>query len=226
MFRKYEKIYRVNLPDFPALHKRSISDKELKELLSGKVICEEKIDGANTAIIRTRDGFRLQKRDSLVDVSEHEQYNRFKAWCSENYDKIMQIPMGLIVYGEWCYAQHHIYYDRLPDYFLVFDIFSIQSKKFYSLDFRKIFCKNLGFAQVPIIAESVILSKKDISTYVPKQSAYGDRAEGLIIKRYTKEKVFRAKVIWPNFMKEVDESEHWTKYNIRTNKLAEALRDV
>ena len=28
-----------------------------------------------------------------------------------------------ILFGEWCYAQHSIFYDRLPDWFLGFDIY-------------------------------------------------------------------------------------------------------
>jgi hypothetical protein len=31
-------------------------------------------------------------------------------------------PGRHILFGEWCRAQHSVFYSRLPDYFLAFDI--------------------------------------------------------------------------------------------------------
>lgn len=218
MFCKYEKTYRLTLPGFEVKGKRILSKADTKRLLSGKVVIEEKMDGANTGIIRIGgpEMFRLQKRGSLVDASEHEQFNRFKAWAAENWNNIAWIPQGYIVYGEFMYAQHHIYYDGLPDWFLVFDV--RQGKHFLPFDERKDFCEEIGFSMVPTI-DYGFFNRGDLVNLVPKKSAYGERAEGIVIKNYSKKYYLRAKVVWPDFVKEVDESDHWIKGPIRTNRV-------
>ena len=219
MFRKYEKTYRLSIPGFEVPGKFSLSDREVSELLSGKVIVEEKMDGANTGIIRFAESYRLQKRGSLVDTSEHEQFNRFKAWASEHYNNIMSIPPGYVVYGEFLYAQHHIFYDRLPDWFLVFDIFSISRRQYVNYEIRRAMCESAGLWMVPLIGVGHYTKEELGCVLLPKVSRYGDRAEGIVIKRYSKKKYLRTKLVWPDFVKEVDESDHWTKYNIRTNRV-------
>jgi ATP-dependent RNA circularization protein (DNA/RNA ligase family) len=119
MFIKYEKTYHV----FPVTSKHNLDRTQLKRLLSGYGVIEEKMDGANVGIIRHSKGFSLQKRNSLVGPSVHVQFDRLYNWAhTDAYERIMSLPSGVLVYGEWLYATHHIYYDRLPEYFLVFDI--------------------------------------------------------------------------------------------------------
>ena len=40
------------------------------------------------------------------------------------------------MYGEWLYAKHSIYYDKLPHYFLEFDIFDREQKIFLDTETR------------------------------------------------------------------------------------------
>ena len=122
MFLKYEKTFRIPIPQIKVPGKLILSRKELQLLLAGKVEIEEKMDGANVGIIRHKKGFSLQKRGSLVGQSEHEQFQYFHAWANRiKYDNIMSVPPNHLLYGELLYAVHTIYYDNLPDYFLVFD---------------------------------------------------------------------------------------------------------
>jgi ATP-dependent RNA circularization protein (DNA/RNA ligase family) len=218
MFRKFEKTYRIKLSGFEAPGKLNLSDEEVKLLLAGRLVLEEKMDGANTGIIRFAESFRLQKRGGLVDKFEHEQFNRFKAWANENYDKIMSIPPGFIFYGEFLYAQHHIYYDSLPDWFLVFEVFSIAKNQYIDYYTRKEMCDAVGLHMVPLI-DIGFFTKEDLIKKMPKVSAHGPRAEGMVIKKYSKKNYMRTKLVWPSFVKEINESDHWMKKNIRINKL-------
>ena len=122
MFRKYEKTYRILVPQMNTKGKHYLPDKEVKKLLNREVIITEKLDGANTGIIRHKDTFRLQKRGSLVDQSEHAQFNFFKAWSYENYDKLMKIPEGTVLYGELMFCKHTVFYNKLPSFFIAFVI--------------------------------------------------------------------------------------------------------
>jgi hypothetical protein len=42
-----------------------------------------------------------------------------------------------VLYGEWLYAKHTIFYDRLPQYFLEFDVLDLESDAFLSTARRR-----------------------------------------------------------------------------------------
>lgn len=216
MFRKYEKTYRIVVPEYDIKGKRMLSAEETKYLLGGQVIIEEKFDGANTGIIRHKNGFHLQKRGSLVSTSEHAQFQYFHNWASyQNYDKCMSIPKGYIVYGELMYAVHNLYYDRLPDYFIVFDVWN--GKVFLNRKDKEKFCQKHGFAITPLIFKGYT----DINSLVdmmPTKSSFGDEIEGFVVKKYTKKGIYvRGKVVRPEFIKGI--GEHWTKSALKINKV-------
>lgn len=219
MFQKYLKTYRVPVPQFDVKGKLFLSKSDISLLLAGKVIIEEKMDGANTGIIRHKHGFSLQKRGSLVGQSEHAQFGFFHNWANQqNYDRIMEVPPGHLIYGELCWAVHHLYYDSLPDYFLVFDILNTKRDRWMNRYERDEFCNRFGFHQVPLVAEGYF-DKTDLADLIPERSAYGERSEGIVIKRYRKKEYLRAKLVRPGFVKELDEDdEHWTRRELRINK--------
>jgi ATP-dependent RNA circularization protein (DNA/RNA ligase family) len=222
MFLKYEKTYRIRIPQYDVKGKFYLSDEEVKLLLAGAVSIEEKIDGANTGIIRHKKGFHLQKRGSLVGQSEHPQFGALHNWANGvGYDKIMAVPPGHLIYGEWAWAQHTIFYDKLPDYFLAFDVMHTPSGYWFNLKERFEFCETYGFSQVPLISMGYY-SKMDLFDLIPGPSAFGEFAEGIVVKRYRKgNNYLRGKIVKPEFMKTLDEEdEHWTKRKLSINKLA------
>jgi len=219
MFRKYEKTFRIRIPQFNVSGKHFLSKKEVKRILGAEVTIEEKLDGANVGIIRHKKGFHLQKRGSLVGQSEHEQFGYFHNWSNnQNYDKIMNIPKGYIVYAELVYIVHHIYYNNLPDYFIVTEVWD--GKKYLNRYKKETFCNNYGFYICPLIAQGHF-NIDELFDWMPSESEFGDRAEGMIVKRYRKNEHMRGKIVWPNFMKEIDNGEHWVRKPIKINKLRE-----
>jgi ATP-dependent RNA circularization protein (DNA/RNA ligase family) len=181
------------------------------------------MDGSNVGIIRHSKGFALQKRNSLVGPSVHEQFDYFYNWThGAAYERIMSVPPGTIIYGELLYAVHHIYYSRLPEYFLVFDVRQDKYKlpgRWMNYDQRRKFCEEHGFHMVPMIVMGD-LDKEDLRLAVPKESRYGDEAEGVVVKRYAKHGYFRGKIVNPNFIKELDEDdEHWSQKKVKRNGL-------
>lgn len=214
MFRKYEKTFRIS----PISGKLVLTPEEVRTLFNGEVVIEEKMDGANVGIIRHKKGFHLQKRGSLVGPSEHKQFQYFHAWANYlNYDKIMNIPMNYILYCELLYVVHTIYYDRLPDYVLCFDIWN--GKRYLNRDERSDLCYKLGFHQVPIINRGNYYMDQLISL-IPKESVFGKMSEGIVVKRYKKSgEYYKGKIVKPQFIKEMEESDHWMHKEIKINKL-------
>lgn len=221
MFRKYEKTFRVLVPQINVKGKFFLSDKETKLLLAGKITITEKIDGANTAIIRHKDIFKLQKRGSLIDIGEHEQFNFFRDWAYKRYDKIMQIPKNLIVYGELMRCVHTIYYDKLPDWFCVFNIYSKNHKEYLPFDEVIDLTNKIGFSRVPFIARNHF-DKLDLFDLIPKISNYGSEvAEGIVITNERQQ--LRGKLVREEFVKDMEESDHWRNQPLRFNKLLKEI---
>lgn len=131
----------------------------------------------------------------------------------------MGIPGGMYVYGEWMYAVHSLYYDKLPDYFLVFDIWSEKERRWWPYDEIKDLCWELGLSQVPEIAFGRF-SLESLATMVPGPSTFGPIAEGIVVKAYRRETYIRGKVVKPEFIQTLDENDHWTHQQVKENKLA------
>jgi len=214
MFRKYEKTFHL----FPVTSKYNLDAPNVQRLLSGEMIVEEKMDGANVGVIRHSKGFALQKRGSLVGPSVHEQFDFFHNWANyQNHERIMEVPKDTLIYGELLYAVHSVYYDVLPDFVLVFDV--RQKGRWMTYDERSAFCEKHGFHMVPLIARGSF-TKDEVKKLMPIKSAYGDFAEGMVVKRYAKHGYFRAKIVKPAFIKIVEESdEHWSQKSVKKNKL-------
>jgi len=172
MFNKYQKTYRIQTPNIEVSGKMNMYKKDVQGLLTGKVTIEEKIDGANVAIIGGTpfEPFRLQKRGSLIDKSEHAQYNRFKEWSMKKWNDLSKIKKGTYIYGEFMWATHHIYYDSLPDWFICFDVWD--GKRFYNRLEKDDYCREFNLEIVPLIYNSYIDDILHLESYLSPQSEY------------------------------------------------------
>ena len=103
------------------------------ELKDHHVVLEEKVDGANAAISFSKDGeLLLQSRGHyLTGGGREKHFNLFKSFSSNIEEKLFNI-LGdrFIIYGEWLYGKHSIFYDQLPAYFMEFDILDTENNYF------------------------------------------------------------------------------------------------
>jgi len=219
MFRKYEKTYRLLVPQISTKGKHYLSDMDSSRLMAGNVVLLEKLDGANVGIIRHKDSFKLQKRGSLVDASEHYQFNFFKAWTQVNYEKLMKVPKDTILYGELMICKHTIFYDKLPDYFIPFAWYDRKSEVYYHYDELKYLCENIGLTPAPEIARGHF-NRLDLFDKIPNPSNFGsEQAEGLVVWNY--KKGLRGKIVREQFQKSMNKSGHWTRQPVVKNLLRE-----
>jgi len=217
MFRKYEKTYRILVPQINIKGKHYLSKDEVKKLLGGKVVITEKMDGANVGIVRHKDTFKLQKRGSLVGPSEHAQFNYFKAWSNQNYDKLMNIPRNTVLYGELMYAKHTVIYDKLPDYFLAFALFDRRNGSYYHWDDVVEICNDVGLYTVPHI-HSGYVDRMELFDMIPDPSNYSSHtAEGLVV--WNHKHSMRGKLVRAEFQKFMNDHGHWRTKPVTVNKL-------
>jgi ATP-dependent RNA circularization protein (DNA/RNA ligase family) len=109
-------------------------------IASQYVAVEEKVDGANAAISFSPDGqMLLQSRGHYLTGGEREKhFNLFKQWAYSHAGTFWEV-LGdrYILYGEWLYAKHTVFYDSLPHYFLEFDVLDVEQQQFLSTQRRK-----------------------------------------------------------------------------------------
>ena len=152
-----------------------LSQVPFSEILGRNIVIEEKIDGANCAISFDGDGgLLLQSRGHYLTGGYRERhYAPLKAWASANRELFYSaLGSRYIMYGEWMYAKHTVFYDALPDYFMEFDILDRESGVFLDTAHRRAITEEIGIvSSVPVLAEGVFRSAKEILSYLGR-SAY------------------------------------------------------
>ena len=125
-----------------------LSAAEFGEIAGRSLIVEEKVDGANAAISFDPQGsLQLQSRGHYLRGGPRERhFNLFKRWVNAIADTIRPVLQDrFVVYGEWVYAKHTIFYDALPHYFLEFDVLDLATEAFLSTPARRILLAKLPF---------------------------------------------------------------------------------
>jgi hypothetical protein len=124
-----------------------------------------------------------------------------------------------IVFGEWCFAVHSVRYERLPDWFLGFDVYDIGARKFWSVDRRNEALRLAGINHVPQIFAGRIKVADLQNMLESEQSRVGDGpVEGLYIRRDGGDWLeLRAKLVRPEFLVAIEE--HWSSKPIQQNRL-------
>src|SRR5947209_7454359 len=87
------------------------------ELAGRFVVVEEKMDGANSAISFDADGkLWLQSRGHFLTGGAREKhFAALKPWAHAHADALRErLGDRHVMYGEWLFAKHTVYYDALP----------------------------------------------------------------------------------------------------------------
>lgn len=102
------------------------------------VVVSEKLDGANAGVSFTDGVMLLQSRGHiLVGGRREKQFGPFKALCARLRDQLHQrLGERYLLFGEWMYAKHRVFYDALPGYFVTYDLFDKVTERFLSTDRR------------------------------------------------------------------------------------------
>ena len=211
MIIKYPRIYRIPLDN--TSFKKTLTIEEAKELLDGTIILEEKIDGGIIGLTNKH----AQGRGSEIRLGETgKAFKYFNSWRTQNQFKIDKIPDNFIIYGEWMYAKHNICYDSLTDFFIAFDVYDIENKKFLGYDEKAKVINNCGFEMVPLLFIGEIKNAKDILEFI-KISHFSstETMEGIVIKNYPKQ--LFGKYVRREFTDDLDE--YWLKKPLQVNKL-------
>lgn len=197
--------------------------QDARELLSQEVTVEEKVDGANLGFsLDEHLTLRVQNRGSYLSKDHcHPQFKTLWRWLQTREQALADALFpDLMLFGEWCYAVHSVRYNRLPDWFLAFDVYDRSQGQFLSTARRDDIIDRLGLAKVPVLAQRTF--KLSELTHLLEQSQLGDApAEGLYVRRDEGDWLAaRAKLVRPEFVQAIEE--HWSRRSIEVNELATA----
>ncbi|MGQ3027930.1 MAG: RNA ligase family protein [Ferrovibrionaceae bacterium] len=198
-----------------------LSPPEVAALLSGEVIVEEKVDGANLGLSLGEGGMlRAQNRGQYLIPPYSGQFARLPGWIAAHGEALARvITPGLILFGEWCAARHSLDYDHLPDWFLLFDVYDREAGRFWSVARRNAMAEALGFDHVPRLAEGrfTVPRLKELLAGVPSRYRQGP-PEGLVIRRDDADHCLaRAKLVRADFTQAIEG--HWRSRAISWNRL-------
>lgn len=125
-----------------------LSVMPVHRLAGRQVVIEEKMDGANSALSFSDAGqLLLQSRGHYLTGGPREkQFHFFKNWAYRYVSELWEVlGTRYIVYGEWLYAKHTVFYTNLPHYFMEFDVYDKEQDVFLSTERRREFLAALPF---------------------------------------------------------------------------------
>ena len=222
------------------------------EIRGRHLVIEEKCDGANSAVSFGAEGeLLLQSRGHYLRGGYRERhYALMKQWANAHREELYALlGKKYIMYGEWVYAKHTVYYDALPAYFLEFDILDRDTGVFLDTPKRRRMLEGFPVCSVPVLGEGTFSRREDLlnllgpSRYVTamqRRNLYDDAVrlgldperacnetdlsgmmEGLYIKTEENGRVTgRMKYVRAAFLQCVDFSEtHWIDKPIIPNRL-------
>lgn len=233
-------------------------DEDLSQIpfsaVSGRhLVVEEKCDGANSAVSFGPDGgLLLQSRGHYLTGGWRERhYGLFKRWAGAHREALHRVlGCRYIMYGEWMYAKHTVYYDALPHYFLEFDVLDRETGRFLDTPSRRGLLQSLPVTSVPVLGEGTFTSREELlallgpSRYITpahtdrlredarrlgldeerqcRETDGTDLAEGLYLKIEEGGQVAeRLKYVRASFTQTVDVSQtHWLDRPIVPNRLS------
>jgi hypothetical protein len=228
----------------------------LDHLRGQRLVVEEKLDGANTGLSFGEDGrLLLQSRGHFLDGGAREKhFGLMKAWANSVRSKLWEtLGSRYIMYGEWLYAKHTIFYDSLPHYFFEFDILDKEAGQFLATGARRELLRDAPVLSVPVLFSGTVRGAQRLASLI-KPSAFqsgawraalvevcaargldAERAlretdsaglmEGLYIKAEDDGRVLeRFKFVRGSFRQAVDDSgDHWLTRPVIPNQLRKGV---
>lgn len=199
----------------------------------GDVVIEEKVDGANLGISIKQSDYRIyyQNRSHFVCSTSASQWKALGSWERKHAHEIhsMLEPGRHILYGEWLAHQHSLDYDRLPGFFIAFDVYDRREGRFWSRTaLREALAEHTTIPMVPSIYTGPVTGPDQLRALCETRSAFrsgdGKYVEGVYLRIDDGDGgpwlQLRAKLVRADFVQNINEGTHWTKTRTRLNKVA------
>lgn len=198
-----------------------LTEEEVGRLLSGEVVVEEKLDGANLGFSVSSDGIvRAQNRGQFLTDAPGGQFERLPEWISIHGEKLADaLGTRLIAFGEWCAARHSLDYPLLPDWWLIFDVYDKVEERFWCSDRRLAFAADTMLSSVPRLGRSKQTMESLVSLLTTQKSQFREGSlEGVVVRSEADGwLVSRGKLVRPDFVQSMES--HWRGRKLEWNRV-------
>lgn len=148
------------------------------------LVIEEKVDGTGVSI-QMDNHLNLDIRHRGKPAIGKEFVPLYK-WAERHWeDLVLLLGERFIMFGEWMYNKHTIFYDSLPHYFLESDIYDQERQIWLSTSARNNFLQNQRYIrQVPVLAAFKPTSLNQITSLVGKTKFQSPSWQNNLITKY------------------------------------------
>ncbi|WP_116245766.1 RNA ligase family protein [Nocardiopsis sp. FIRDI 009] len=146
-----------------------LSATPFRDLAGRYLVVEEKLDGANAGIGFDAGGrLRLQSRGHFLTGGPRErQFAPFKAWAATVAHRLWpRLGDRYVLYGEWLYAKHTVFYDALPHFFCEFDVLDTREGVFLSTPRRRELLAGAPVVSVPVLYSGPLSELSELTRLV------------------------------------------------------------
>lgn len=240
MFNKEKNILPA-FPPTPHLPHKPNTDKfdkvatsdEVGVIFTHPINIEEKIDGASCGMTFFEDEPLIRNRDHILrkgyvkETAAKKQFASVWNWWYSNRKKFEFIARcgSFSVYGEWCVAQHGIYYNTLPDWFIAYDIYDYEKRLWLDPKLARAFLHDAGFITPKVVSQGEFDGGyENLEEWANLKSQWSeDKAEGIYIKVYNDtQTTHRFKMVREDFKR----GSLWNPKKLTKNKLAQTKGEI
>jgi ATP-dependent RNA circularization protein (DNA/RNA ligase family) len=217
----------VHLPWNPNTERGDLvaSSVDVQIVFEQKVYVQEKVDGANCGMTIFEDHPLIRGRQKFIKkgyapkTTASRQFASVFNWWHANKKKFEHLAREagpVSIYGEWMKAQHGMKYDRLPDWFIAYDLYDYEKCHFLDTGRAMQYLKDAGFATAPILFEGDLVSLDHLEPFVNGKTEFSstELREGVVVKTTDGEwTTAKFKVVRPGFK----QGRLWNNDEMRVN---------
>lgn len=203
------------------------TDEDAKIVFERHCVIQEKIDGSNCGMALVDGNAVIRNREFILckgykkDTPAKKQFASVFTWFYENrdkFEKLARIIPNTSVFGEWMVAQHGIYYDKLPSWFIAYDLYDYEQRQFVEPVEATEALKAVGFATVPTLYAGAVPNYELLEDLAKGPSPFTTTAprEGIYIKIPNETKLHnRFKMVRADFVR----GALWSHEKLNKNKV-------
>lgn len=171
MIAPYPKTYHID----GSKGRGGMTYRSLNRLEGDTIFVEEKLDGTCVAVdfhpeiegmLRYHDSSAEPLSTTLPGIGP------LKQWGYEHFLELKErLGTRYVLWGEWLYLKHTVYYDQVPSPFMVFDLYDKQEGLWFSTPRRHEMLSGTSFESVPVLFEGEA-TKANLDALMGQQSRF------------------------------------------------------
>lgn len=169
--------------------------------LDGPVEVEEKLDGANVAIWWDDGRPSVASRGGPDAMDRARQLGPLRAWVGQSVERVESVCAdGWVLYGEWLWLRHTVFYDELPEPLIALDLYH-PDDGFVDHVSRRGRLVAAALTPPPLLFEGVLGGRDGIVELMGPSRFGHEPMEGVVLRRG---RHGRCKVVRPDFVRATD----------------------